>query len=179
MNMNGPVAISRRERLQICVEIAARLHEVFGEKIAAIGVYGSVSRGTDGPFSDIEMFCVLKESSEPVDYSYEWSTGPWKAEVNVLSADVLLKNASTVEGQWPLTHGPFFSPLSLYDPDGFFRPSEKRLNRRPGKTSKMQSMKSSLVKCANSLESLEMQVETGRIRICPIWPCNLPNPGPC
>ncbi|WP_243014195.1 ANT(4')-I family aminoglycoside nucleotidyltransferase [Brevibacillus borstelensis] len=120
MNMNGPVAISRRERLQICVEIAARLHEVFGEKIAAIGVYGSVSRGTDGPFSDIEMFCVLKESSEPVDYSYEWSTGPWKAEVNVLSADVLLKNASTVEGQWPLTHGPFFSPLSLYDPDGFF-----------------------------------------------------------
>ncbi|MED4727458.1 ANT(4')-I family aminoglycoside nucleotidyltransferase [Aneurinibacillus migulanus] len=126
MNMNGPVKISRSERLQTCQEIAARLHEVYGEKILAIGVYGSVSRGTDGPFSDIEMFCVLGgESSEPVEFSHEWSAGPWKAEVNVCSADVLLKTASTVEGKWPLTHGPFFSPLSLYDPKGFFSTLKK------------------------------------------------------
>lgn len=126
MNMNGPVKISRSERLQTCQEIAARLHEVYGEKILAIGVYGSVSRGTDGPFSDIEMFCVLGgESSEPVEFSHEWSAGPWKAEVNVCSADVLLKTASTVEGKWPLTHGPFFSQLSLYDPKGFFSTLKK------------------------------------------------------
>jgi kanamycin nucleotidyltransferase len=118
--MNGPVHISRNERLQTCHEIASRLHEVYGEKILAIGVYGSVSRGADGPFSDIELFCVLSESSESVDFSYEWSAGPWKAEVNVLRADILLNTASTVEGSWPLTHGPFFSQLSLYDPKGFF-----------------------------------------------------------
>lgn len=120
MHMNGPVNISRTERLQTCHEIASRLHELYGEKILAIGVYGSVSRGTDGPFSDIEMFCVLRESSETVDFSYEWSAGPWKAEVNVCSADILLETAATVEGDWPLTHGPFFSQLSLYDPKGFF-----------------------------------------------------------
>ncbi|MGG1662984.1 ANT(4')-I family aminoglycoside nucleotidyltransferase [Brevibacillus sp. NRS-1366] len=120
MNMNGPVKISRNERLQTCQEIAARLHEVYKAKILAIGVYGSVSRGTDGPFSDIEMFCVLDESNEDVEFSYEWSAGPWKAEVNVCSADVLLNIAATVEGDWPLTHGPFFAPLSLYDPKGFF-----------------------------------------------------------
>lgn len=88
--MNGPVNISQTERLQTCHEIDARLHEVYGEKILAIGVYGSISRGADGPFSDIEMFCVLSESSESVDFSYEWSAGPWKAEVDVRSADVLL-----------------------------------------------------------------------------------------
>ena len=120
MHINGPVQVSRNERLQICHEIASRLHEVYGEKILAIGVYGSISKGTDGPFSDIEMFCVLTESSESVDFSYEWSAGPWKAEVDVLSAEILLKTASTVEGRWPLTHGPFFSQLSLYDPKGFF-----------------------------------------------------------
>lgn len=120
MHMNGPVQISRSERLQTCHEIASRLHEVYGEKILAIGVYGSVARGTDGPFSDIEMFCVLVESSEPVEFCYEWSAGPWKAEVGIYSAGVLLKTASTVEGRWPLTHGPFFSPLSLYDTNGFF-----------------------------------------------------------
>ncbi|MCZ8524052.1 MULTISPECIES: ANT(4')-I family aminoglycoside nucleotidyltransferase [Paenibacillus] len=132
MHMNGPATISRTERLQICHEIASRLHEVYGEKILAIGVYGSVARGTDGPFSDIEMFCVLRESSESVDFSYEWSAGPWKAEVNVLSADVLLTTASTVEDSWPLTHGPFFSQLSLYDPEGFF-PKLKEAAESPTK----------------------------------------------
>ncbi|MGC5772485.1 ANT(4')-I family aminoglycoside nucleotidyltransferase [Paenibacillus pabuli] len=130
MHMNGPVNIPRNERIQTCNEIASRLHEVYGEKILAIGVYGSVSRGTDGPFSDIEMFCVLCESSESVEFSYEWSAGPWKAEVNVCSEDVLLETASTVEGEWPLTHGPFFSQLSLYDPKGFF-PKLKEVAESP------------------------------------------------
>ncbi|SFF28051.1 Nucleotidyltransferase domain [Paenibacillus algorifonticola] len=103
MHINGPVNISRNERLETCHEIASRLNEVHGEKIVAIGVYGSVSRGTDGPFSDIEMFCVLSESSEPVDFSYEWSAGPWKAEVGICREDVLLKTASTVEGSCPIT----------------------------------------------------------------------------
>lgn len=108
MNMNGPVEMSKSERFQTCHEIASRLQEVYGEKVLAIGVYGSVSRGTDGPFSDIEMFCVLDESSEETDFSYEWSAGPWKAEVNVLSAGVILSTAATVEGEWPLTHSLFF-----------------------------------------------------------------------
>lgn len=125
MNMNGPVQISRSERLQTCQEIAERLQEVYKEKVLAIGVYGSISRGTDGPYSDIEMFCVLEESGEEIEFSYEWSAGPWKAEVNVCSADVLLNTAATVEDDWPLTHGPFFSPLSLYDPKGFFETLKK------------------------------------------------------
>lgn len=125
MNMNGPVKISRSERFQNCQDIAERLHEVYKEKILAMGVYGSVSRGTDGPFSDIEMFCVLDESSEKIEFSHEWSAGPWKAEVNVCSADVLMNTAATVEDDWPLTHGPFFSPLSLYDPKGFFSKLKK------------------------------------------------------
>lgn len=120
MHMNGPVNMTRDERLHICRDIASRLHEVYGERILAIGVYGSVSRGTDGPFSDIEMFCVLRESGEAVDLSHEWSAGPWKAEVNVRRADIMLGDAAAVDGSWPLTHGPYFSQLSLYDPQGFF-----------------------------------------------------------
>jgi len=120
MNLHGPVKISRSERLETCREIAGRLHEVYGDKIKAIGVYGSISRGTDGPYSDIEMFCVLRESSEPIDFAYEWSAGPWKAEVDICSAEILLKKAATVDGNWPLTHGPYFSTLRLYDPEDFF-----------------------------------------------------------
>ncbi|WP_028546474.1 ANT(4')-I family aminoglycoside nucleotidyltransferase [Paenibacillus taiwanensis] len=120
MNSNGPVEISRSERLLTCQAIETRLHEAYQEQICAIGIYGSVSRGTDGPFSDVEMFCVLAASSEDVQFSHEWSAGPWKAEVNVISSNVLLEAASTVEGDWPLTHGCYFAPLSLYDPNDFF-----------------------------------------------------------
>jgi kanamycin nucleotidyltransferase len=132
MQQYGPAKLSRHERLQICHEIASRLHEVYGEKILAMGIYGSISRGTDGPYSDIEMLCVLRESDEPVDFSYEWSAGPWKAEVNVCTAHLLLQTAATVDERWPLTHGPFFSPLILYDPEGFF-PKLKEAAESPAK----------------------------------------------
>ena len=38
------------------------------------------------------MLCVLDTSGE--DYSYEWAYGPWKAEVNFYSPDVLLAQAA-------------------------------------------------------------------------------------
>lgn len=120
MMMNGPVKKTRSERLQTCHEIAQRLHEVYGDQILAIGVYGSVSRGTDGPFSDIEMLCVLKNADELVEFSHEWSAGPWKAEVNVVSRDIILDNVAKLEGDWSLSYGPYFSQLKLYDPQGFF-----------------------------------------------------------
>lgn len=44
MDMNGPVNISRSERLQTCHEIAARLHEVYRDKILAIGIYDSLPK---------------------------------------------------------------------------------------------------------------------------------------
>lgn len=116
--MNGPKKMSREERLHIAHEIAARILEKYGSDVKAIGIYGSLARQTDGPFSDIEMLCVLRSSGE--EYNHEWSAGDWKAEVNFDSEDVLLEFVATVEGDWPLTHGAFFSVLPLYDPESFF-----------------------------------------------------------
>ncbi|XEC94257.1 ANT(4')-I family aminoglycoside nucleotidyltransferase [Paenibacillus tarimensis] len=134
MYNNGPNPISRSERMEICREITGRLHEVYGNKIKAIGVYGSVARGTDGPYSDIEMFCVQHQSGLPVEECYEWSAGSWKAEVDIYSADLLLAKAAIVERRWPLTHGPYFNVLSLYDPDSFF-PALKMAAEAPEKSS--------------------------------------------
>lgn len=118
--MNGPQAVTKEERRAIARAIADRLKQVYGGKIKAIGLYGSMARGTDGPFSDTEMLCVLRSGDEPVDLSHEWAAGAWKAEVNVYSEEVLLQYARTVEDTWPLSHGAFLTALPLYDPDGFF-----------------------------------------------------------
>ncbi len=116
--MSGPQMMVSVERQKLAMEIAERFQHYFGERVQAIGIYGSLARQADGPYSDIEMFVVL--DGEEIDTSYEWSTGSWKAEVNILSAEALEAQAVRVESDWPITHGAFLSILPVYDPSGLF-----------------------------------------------------------
>jgi len=114
----GPEAIERTRRLKLAYEIAEHVQRHFGETVVAIGLYGSLARGSDGPYSDIEMHCVVQGTG--VDERLEWSAGAWKAEVDVFSEDVLLAWAAEVDVDWPLTHGACTEVLAVYDPTGFF-----------------------------------------------------------
>jgi kanamycin nucleotidyltransferase len=116
--MPGPQPLLHEERLAIARRLAERLGEVYGDTLLAIGVYGSVASGADGPFSDIELWCVVR--AEGVDTSHEWVAGAWKAQVDVMSADKLIAVASEVDENWALTHGAFERVLPLHDPTGFF-----------------------------------------------------------
>jgi kanamycin nucleotidyltransferase len=113
-----PQPVAREARLGLARDVAARAWALYGASLLAVGVYGSTARGTDGPYSDLEMFCVLRTWGER--RTYEWVHEPWKAEVDVYSADVLLAEAARVEDDWPLTHGSFEVVLPLHDPEGFF-----------------------------------------------------------
>ena len=99
-------------------DIAARALEFHGSEVLAIGLYGSTGRGTDGPYSDVEVLCILRQGD--ADHTYEWSHGPWKAEVNFLGRDLVLRKVAGVAGTWPITHGAFLGVRPLYDPDDFF-----------------------------------------------------------
>lgn len=117
----GPQPVTRDHRLQIARQIAGRLRRHYGEQLLALGLYGSLARGTDGPYSDIEMHCVLHGSG--IEFCHEWSAGPWKAEVDVYSQDVLLAWAGEVDVDWPLTHGACVQVQVLHDPADFFFPT--------------------------------------------------------
>ncbi len=125
----GPQPLTRAERLALVDEIAARVRQVCGDQLLALGVYGSVARGTDGPYSDIEMLVVLRSAGE--DYVHEWCAGPWKAEVDFLSADMALREAARVEGRWPLTHGAWLHIRPLHDPTGFFETLRQAVLSQP------------------------------------------------
>lgn len=116
----GPQPFTHQERLARAESIAAQFRAKFGKKVRAIGLYGSLARGTDGPYSDIEMVCIVK--GKDFEHNYEWCEGGWKAEVNVLSLDILQENASEFEETWPLTHGAFVHMLALYDPENLLPP---------------------------------------------------------
>jgi kanamycin nucleotidyltransferase len=114
----GPKTMTRTRRLELAHEIAERIQHHYGDRVLAIGVYGSVARGTDGPYSDIEMHCVLHGTD--FETALEWSAGSWKAEVNVCTEDVILQWASEVDVDWPLTHGSYVKVMSVSDPTDFF-----------------------------------------------------------
>jgi kanamycin nucleotidyltransferase len=98
--------------------IAAQLQAHFGDELLALGLYGSLARGTDAPYSDIEMWCILR--GEAIDYAYEWTPGPWKAEVDMRSPDTIEHEAAELDGDWAMTHGTFVHVLPLYDPEKRF-----------------------------------------------------------
>lgn len=125
----GPEAIGHERRLELAYSIAAAFKAHFGAQLIAIGVYGSLARGDDGPFSDIEIFCVVE--GQEIDDSVEWTAGPWKAEVDIYSPDALLTYAAIVEGDWALTHGSMLRVLPLYDPDGFFTRLREVVSSQP------------------------------------------------
>lgn len=99
-------------------EIAAQVSQHYGARHLATALYGSLARSSDGPYSDIEMFVIVE--GEDFETVYEWSAGPWKAEVDVYSPDVLVRNAAEFEGDWPITHGAYVHWLALHDPQALF-----------------------------------------------------------
>lgn len=115
---SGPQPFDPEVRRQRAAQIVQAFQRHYGEAVIAIGYYGSLARGTDGPYSDIEMQCVV--ASTGLEKTFEWNAGPWKAEVNVQSRDVLLEDAAIIEGNWSITHGAYSHVLPVYDPDGFF-----------------------------------------------------------
>jgi kanamycin nucleotidyltransferase len=114
----GPQAIERARRLELAYEIAERVQRHYGEATVAIGLFGSLARGTDGPYSDIEMHCVVQGTG--IDQRLEWSAGAWKAEVDVYSEDVLLEWATEIDEDWPLTHSACTEVLAVCDPTDLF-----------------------------------------------------------
>lgn len=113
-----PEPMEHQQRVELAQMIAERLMARYGKSVKAIGLYGSLARNEDGPYSDIEMFCVLRTPGEI--RTYEWCAGPWKAEVNVLDEVSLRQKASQVNGYWARTHGAFVRILPLTDTENYF-----------------------------------------------------------
>ncbi len=114
----GPAPLDHQAHVQIAQSIADQLTRHFGEKLIAIGLYGSIAQGTDAPCSDIEMYCVLDEPG--LDTTLEWSAGDWKAEVDLLGVNTILKQAARVESTWSIVKAAYVFVQPLYDPTNLF-----------------------------------------------------------
>lgn len=113
--MRGPVPLDHDERLALARAIGERARVRFDA--LAVGIYGSLARGEDGPYSDIEMFVVVPGE---VDETFEWLHAGWKIEVDVRGRDLLSRDAATVSEDWSITQGSYLDVMPLHDPGGVF-----------------------------------------------------------
>jgi kanamycin nucleotidyltransferase len=125
----GPQSLSHTQRLTIAHDIAERVKVRFHPELIAIGLYGSLAREEDGPYSDIELFGVLR--TDHYEQRYEWCTTEWKAEVDLYGKQSLREQAAHVDGRWPLTHSAFQTVLPLEDPNYFFAEIRAIVQSRP------------------------------------------------
>jgi kanamycin nucleotidyltransferase len=109
---DGPQAQTHLQRKDVLERIIADLHAIYGQKVLAIGLYGSMARQEDLPFSDIELFCIVEGTH--IDHSEEWVYGLGKAEVNIYSYDRAMQRAQVVDDKWPLRQGKFLRAQQLY-----------------------------------------------------------------
>jgi kanamycin nucleotidyltransferase len=114
----GPQRIDHPERIEIAEVIAGQLKAHFGDRLLALGIFGSTGKSTDGVYSDIEMHCVLESYDE--SHTLEWSNGDWKTEVSISSVKSILRKAGEVGWDWPVTHSAYAFVQPIYDPTNLF-----------------------------------------------------------
>lgn len=115
---SGPQPQNRVERLLMVDRLVADIHRVHGDTLQAMALYGSLGRGSDGDYSDIELWCVL--STPGVDYAKEWVYGPSKIEVNFYGEDVIRARAVEVSEDWSLAQGTIVNSRPLFGDRAFF-----------------------------------------------------------
>lgn len=101
----GPEAQETAERTAVLNRIIQELQQTFGDAILVIALYGSMARGDDLPFSDIELFCVVNGTG--IDYSLEWVYGAGKVGVNIMSDDQACADAKLLDDDWACWKGQF------------------------------------------------------------------------
>jgi predicted nucleotidyltransferase len=59
--MGGLRRVKQTERLALAEGLARRMSETYRDQLLLAGVYGSTARGTDTPWSDVEMLFVVED----------------------------------------------------------------------------------------------------------------------
>lgn len=110
-----PAATMREDKMGFINRIKDRLLERHGADILAIGLYGSVAQGIDGPYSDIELRVITKDGvSLP---THEFIYHPFKIEIGMKQKHEAWQSASAVDDSWAIKAGAYVHLQAIYDPE--------------------------------------------------------------
>lgn len=117
-----------REKKSIAEKVARHLRQNFGANLAALGLRGSVARGTAETFSDIDLLVILRRlkktrNFEILDNTYcSLNFETWKSATSTLREP---------HHEFPETLGGFTKILPVYDPGGLLPRLEREARLVP------------------------------------------------
>ena len=115
----GPQPQSRAERRQMIDRTVDHLVTLYRDEVIAIGLYGSAARGTDQPYSDFEIYCVL-DRAEFLNTQHEWVYSFGRGEYKLYNDEAVRQKATTVDTHWSLRQGRFLDVKPLYGNEAYF-----------------------------------------------------------
>jgi len=89
--------------------------------VEAVGLFGSVARGEDIQWSDLDMICIVKSMTGKEDLFFIYKEVPvW---VEVWSKSYIAGKMRQLEPgpEWPVSANKWYEVIPLYDPSGIFR----------------------------------------------------------
>lgn len=117
---------------------ACRAH--FGDRLVSVAVFGSVGRGTPGPYSDVDLLVVLEElptgrfarqaSFEPVERAVAPFIESLRRRGIETRLSPVLKTRAEAEAGSPLFLDMVEDARILYDREGFLAARLQRLRKR-------------------------------------------------
>lgn len=108
--------LTHEERFQLAKDLCARLVAAYPEQILLGGVYGSTARGTDTPWSDLEMLFVVTDDCPALSQNVIYQT--MALGYVVFRESELKRQLTTPSRGWPLLMGILDSLVVLHGDPG-------------------------------------------------------------
>lgn len=116
--------MTHEDRLALARDLAQRILDKYDGAVLGIALYGSVARGADTSYSDIELRVITDASVAEHDVEYVHKSGA-KIEINYEHAENYLRRAGSVDTDWPIWAAIYRRQLVLFEREGVFARARK------------------------------------------------------
>ena len=123
------IATIIREKRSIARKVSRNLREDLGANLLAVGLRGSVARGTAEKFSDIDLLVILQKFQKILD-TYKIVNNTY-CSLNFETWRTAISKLNRPHPELPETLGGFTKILSLYDPTGLLPRIEAEARKVP------------------------------------------------
>ncbi|MCL6642431.1 MAG: hypothetical protein K6T71_03805 [Candidatus Bipolaricaulota bacterium] len=121
--------MTHEDRLAVARDLAQRILAKHGDAVLGIAIYGSLARGADTPYSDIELKVITTDSVDEHDVEYVHRSG-MKIEINYEQAEKYLCRAGSADTDWPIWAGQYRQQLVLFERENLFARARKATESR-------------------------------------------------
>jgi len=118
--------MNHEERVETANKLTELMIKKYGDDILLGGIFGSVAKGTDTEYSDLEMFFIVRDESSAKSFHFAFRSMPITSIVQKVSE--VEKDITEIELDWPLKMGRLFNMKITYGEPAILKRFRRLLN---------------------------------------------------